>query len=772
MVLSSACNTLKSLRAVHPPNAIAFMAEFFAGKASGATVAAGGRILGLAALLCGAVFLAYLPALQGALIWNDRDYVTAPRLQSLAGLGAIWFKPGATEQYYPLLHSFFWVQHKLWGNAPLGYHIVTQLLHTGSAVLFALVLQRLAVPGAWLAAVLFALHPVHVQSVAWITEQKNTLSLVFYLAAALTYLRFDETRRGRIYTGATLLFLLSLLCKTVTATLPAALLVVLWWRRGRLEWRRDFRPLLPWLVLGTAAGIFTAWVEQEYVGARGERFDLPWLERILVAGRAFWFYLGQVVWPFRLNFVYPRWIPDAGIGWQWLHPLAALALTGVLWRLRHRSRVPLAVLLLFAGSLFPVLGFVNLYGALYSWVWDHWQYLPDLAPLALLAAALTLVRDRLPPGWRYLGSISIGLLVLGLGVLTWRHTATFRTEETLYRTTIAGNPAAWMAHNNLANLLAAQPGKETEAIAHYEEALRLRPAHADAHVNLGNLLARLPGRQAEARGHFEAALRLRPHHPETHNYFASLLATQQGFQADALAHYTTALRLNPYYAEAHNNLAGLLAGWSGRQTEAIAHYEQALRLKPDLAEAHNNFANLLATLPGRWAEAIDHYEQALRLNPAFPQAHNNLANLLSGQNGREPHAITHYNKALLLDPGYAEAHNNLGRVLASLPGRQDEALAHYEKAIALNPDFLDAHLNLAGLFSNLPGRTVESITHYDEALRIKPDQAQVHYILALLHMRENRRADALSHASRAVQLAPDNAEARQALAYLQGLPGK
>lgn len=745
------------------------MAETFPGKAAGLTVAAGSRNLVLAALVFGAVFLTYLPALQGTFIWNDSDYVTAPRLQSLAGLAAIWFKPGATEQYYPLLHSFFWVQHKLWGDDPLAYHIVTQLLHTGAAVLFALILQRLTVPGAWLAALLFALHPVHVQSVAWITEQKNTLSLVFYLGAALAYLHFAETRRGRVYVGASGLFLLSLLCKTVTATLPAALLVVLWWRHGRLEWRRDFRPLLPWLVLGAAAGIFTAWVEQYYVGARGERFDLPWLERGLVAGRAFWFYWGQIVWPFRLNFIYPRWIPDASLWWQWLYPLATLMLTVVLWCLRGRTRVPLAVLLLFAGSLFPVLGFVNLFGALYSWVWDHWQYLPDLAPIALLAALLTTGWNRLPPGWRPLGRPLAGLFLFGLGCLSWRHAAAFRTEETLYRTTLERNPSAWMAHNNLANLLTKQPGQETEALAHYEEALRLRPEHADAHVNLGNLLARLPGRETEAREHFETALRLRPDYAEAHNYLARLLATQPGRPNEALAHYEQALRLKPHYAEAHSNLADLLATWPGRQSEAIAHYETALRLKPGLSEAHNNFATFLATLPGRQAEAMAHYEEALRINPRLPQAHNNLANLIAAQPGRAPEAIAHYTEALQLNPDYAEAHNNLGRLLSSRPDRQHEALLHFEKALSLNPDFLDAHLNLAGLLSNLPERTADSVAHYEQALRIKPDQAQVHYILALLQVREKHFEAALVHATRAVQLAPDNTEAQQALAYLQGL---
>ncbi|MES1194404.1 MAG: hypothetical protein ABUL65_00830, partial [Opitutus sp.] len=272
------------------------------------------------------------------------------------------------------------------------------------------------------------------------TEQKNTLSLVCYLGAALVYLDFDATRRRRAYMVALGLFVISLLCKTVTVTLPAALLVVLWWRRGRLEWRRDFRPLLPWLVIGAAAGLFSSWVEKHYIGAKGVDFDLTLLERGLVAGRAIWFYLGQLVWPFGLNFIYPRWVPDPAVWWQWLFPLGVFGLAGALWAMRRQARAPLAVFLLFAGSLFPVLGFVNLYGGLYSFVWDHWQYLADLGPIAFIAAVLTRSWERGPLRFRLTGPL-LGAVLAGLcAVLTWQHCRMFRDEETLYRLTLARNP--------------------------------------------------------------------------------------------------------------------------------------------------------------------------------------------------------------------------------------------------------------------------------------------------------------------------------------------
>jgi protein O-mannosyl-transferase len=276
----------------------------------------------LAAALAATVFLAYRPAWQGALIWDDDAHVTRPELQSWHGLYRIWFDLKATQQYYPLLHSAFWIESRLWGRDTLGYHLVNIFLHITAAILVAVILRRLAIPGAYLAAAIFALHPVNVESVAWITELKNTLSTVFYLSAALVYLGFDHRRRASLYAGALGLFVLGLLSKTTTATLPAALLVVFWWQRGRLSWRRDVLPLIPFFVLGAAAGLFTAWVERVIGGAQGADFNFTIVERCLIGGRAVWFYLSKLFWPVNLTFIYPRWHVSQGVWWQYLFPLA------------------------------------------------------------------------------------------------------------------------------------------------------------------------------------------------------------------------------------------------------------------------------------------------------------------------------------------------------------------------------------------------------------------------------------------------------------------
>ena len=674
-----------------------------------------------AVLIFCATVLAYLPALSGGFIWNDSDYVTAPALRSLGGLVRIWNEAGVTQQYYPLLHSFFWVQHRLWGDHPFGYHLVTLLLHAGSAVLFALILRRLLAGGTspstplrafdsekvaagherrryagveWLAALLFALHPVHVESVAWITEQKNTLSLACYLAATLVYLRFDETRRLRTYVAALALFVLSLWCKTVTATLPAALLVVFWWKRGRLDWRRDVLLLLPWLALGAAAGLFSSWVEQTYLGARGAGFNLPAVGRVLVAGRAIWFYAGKLVWPFGLNFIYPRWTVDAAVWWQWLFPLGVLVVGAVLWALRRRTRAPLAVFLFFVGSLFPVLGFVNLFGARYSWVWDHWQYLPDLGPLALVAAGLTAGWQRAAPRLRGLGLGLVAALAVLLGALTWTHCGMFHDDQTLYRTTLARNPDCWLAHNNLGLIWSQMPGRLPDAIAEYEEALRLQPDAAEVHYDLGVVWAEMPGKLN-----------------------------------DAAAQFAEAVRLQPSFAAAHNNLGAAWSKMPGKLDDAIVQYQAALRLQPDLAEAHNNLGDAWSRTPGRLPDAIVEYETALRVRPDYAAAHNNLGVALAKTPGLLPDAIAEYEAALRLQPNYVTAHYNLGRAWSETPGRLQNSIAEYQAALRLQPDYAPGWHNLGVSWLHL-GNLPEAIAAFREELRLSPNNPAARQALA------------------------------------------
>lgn len=520
--------------------------------------------------------MVYVPALNGGLLWDDQAHVTKPELQSLHGLWRIWFDLGSTQQYYPLLHSTFWMEHRLWGDAVLGYHLTNVLLHWAAACLVVLIAKRLSLPGAWLAGYLFALHPVCVEAVAWISEQKSTLSAVFYLGAALTYLHFDQTRRRSQYFLALGLFVLALLSKTVTATLPAALLVVFWWQRKHLSFKRDVLPLQPWFALGISAGLVTAWLERTYIGANGASFALTLGERCLLAGRVIWFYLAKLVWPVNLIFTYPRWSVNPALWWQYLFPIGVLGLAVGLWLLARQRRGPLAGLLIFVGTLFPASGFFNVFPFLYSYVADHFQYLASLGILVPLACGLTMTSERIP-SVRRLAPMIAGVLLATLAVLTWRQSAMYRDAETLYRETLRRNPASWMARNNLGAILAEKPGKLPEAIREFEAALRLHPDNRQAENNLGNALLTIPGRMPEAIPHLQAALRLNPNLDETH-YNVALALSSTGRIPEAIAEYEAALRLRPDYLEAHNNLGHLLYRL-GRFSEATVHLEAARRLR-------------------------------------------------------------------------------------------------------------------------------------------------------------------------------------------------
>jgi len=612
------------------------------------------------ALILGATLLAYLPALSGGLLWDDAGHVTAPNLQSWGGLFRIWFELGATQQYYPLLHSAFWAEHCLWGDATVGYHLVNVLWHATSACLLVAILRRLAIRGAVLAALIFALHPVGVESVAWIAEQKNTLSTVFYLAAALAWLRFEGDRRPARYAAALLWFVAAVLTKSVTATLPAALLVIAWWRRGRLSWRGEVLPLLPWLLLGVGAGLVTSWLEAHQIGATGSGFALGALGRCLLAGRVLWFYLAKLVWPAGLTFFYPRWSVDPRIAWQWLFPAAAISVlaAGAWWS--RRDRGPLAAALLFGGALLPALGFVNVYPFIFSYVADHFQYLASLGMIAFLtAAALRGFRLLAWPGWS--GPALAAGILLCLGILTWRQSGMYRDELSLYEATIARNPSSWVAQLNLGTVLD-DAGRPEEGLPHLRRALELKPDFPETLNSLGNVLNHL-GRPAEAQPLLEKAIRIRPQFATAHNTLgASLMAL--GHADQGMAEFRRALEIDPGLALARVNLGWALAN-AGRGTEAVEQLERALKQQPDSADAECKLGLALA-LNGRLAEAVPHFSRAVELQPAQPEMHYVYGRALLDL-GQRAEAIEQFEATLRLNPGHAGAQEALSRFLPAGP---------------------------------------------------------------------------------------------------------
>jgi tetratricopeptide (TPR) repeat protein len=596
------------------------------------------------------------------------------------------------------------VEHRIWGDAVLGYHLANILLHAFSACLVVMIARHLRLPGAWLAGFLFALHPVCVEAVAWISEQKSALSAMFYLASALCYLNFDQTRRERQYFLALALFVLALLSKTVTATLPAALLLVLWWHRGRLQWKRDVTPLLPWFALGASAGAVTTYVERNFIGARGPEFALTVGQRCLLSSRAVWFYLGKLIWPANLTFLYPRWTIDPAAWWQYLFPLRALGLLALLlWlAVRQQRRGPLAGFLFFVGTLFPALGFFNVYPFLYSYVADHFQYLASLGVILPAAAGLTVGARRVSMS-RSQRNCAAGALLVALAVLTWRQTGIYQDAQTLYEATLARNPDCWLAHNNLGSELLEMPGRLPEAITHFEAALRLQPNYPQTYNNLGIALSKIPGKLPEAVHYFETAVRIQPDYQQAQNNLGLALSNLPGRLPEAVQHFEAALRIKPDYPQGHNNLGSALSKIPGRLPDAVAEYQAALRIQPDFPEAHYNLANALADIPGRLQEAIAQYQEVLRLQPGNPQAHNNLGIALSATPGRLPDAIAEFEAALRIRPDFADAHYNLGLALSRNADRLPEAISEYEAALRIDPNFEPARRMMVRLRAQAQG---------------------------------------------------------------------
>jgi len=709
---------------------------------------------------------AYLPAIHGGLLWDDAAHITPARMQSWSGLWNIWFRLGTTQQYYPVLHSAFWIERRIWGGSLLGYHLVNVGLHAASACLFALVLARVRPPSGirpgfeWLAAAVFALHPVCVESVAWISEQKNTLSLVFYLLSALAYIRFERERGWTFYLLATGLFVLALLSKSVTATLPAALLLMAAWRRGRLSWR-DAAPLLPWFVLGIASGLFTAWVERVYIGARGQAFDLGPLERCLLAGRIFWFYLGKLAWPQNLMFIYPRWVVAVSPAWG-LGLLGLAAALALLWGLRGWSRAPLVAVLFFAGSLFPALGFFNVYPFLFSYVADHFQYLACLGIVALAAdggagMAWDALRRRGGVAAPWIFAAACAAALAALFTLTWRQSSHYRDAGALYSDTLEKNPGCWMADNNLGVYLE-DMGSVDEAIARLRDAVRLKPDYSDAHNNLGNALTKAGRPPGEAVAEFEAALRLDPGMAQAHANLGMALVKSPATQARGIEELETALRGSaddPEFADVHASLAVALSNGSARMPEAIYEFETALRLKPGSSDVRDNYGIALARA-GRPGDAAAQFALALEGRPDDADIHNNLGGALT-QLGRGPEATAQFREAIRLNPGLASAHFNLGRELHR-EGDDRGATAEHREAERLAPGSAEIRSSLGSLFYRL-GRMQDALAEYGEAVRLEPGSAVYRSNYGIALTAAGSLDEAVAQFREALLLAPGFADA-------------
>jgi len=646
-------------------------------------------------LLIALVFVSYARVFNAGFIWDDESHLTRnPCIVGPLGLKEVW--TSAQAVYYPLVLTTFWTVHKFAGLSPWPYHLLNVFLHAGSAVLLWQVLRQLNVRGAWLGAALWALHPVMVESVAWVTELKNTQSGFFYLLSIFCFLKSDAAIQGRaifssplrrsgdrrslLFASSLVFFILATLSKPSVVMLPVVLFLCIWWRTGRTSWR-DVLALMPFALISALASVWTIFEQKFHAGATGIEWAQTGPDRLIIAGRAIWFYLAKLIWPHPLIFIYPRWQIDSSQVTAYLPLLAAIGGLLALWLNRAKwSRAVFFAATYYVVSLFPVLGFFSVYFFRYSFVSDHFQYLASMGPLALAGAGIVTAVGRFgktpsrlasdTDALQFSGNIAAvrskslillataGTCLLLLGVLTWRQTAVYNNLVTLYTATLTRNPGCWMAHYNLGITLNDQ-GDTDGAISHYREAVELWPGYAEAQYNLGRLLV------------------------------------QKGQVDEAITHYEKALEINPADAEAHNNLGAALFA-IGRVDEAIAHYRKALTIRRDYADASCNLASALLS-NGDLDGAIAYYSGCLAVSPNQVEAQYNLATVLL-RTGRTDEAMAHYQKVLELSPDNADARANLGSVFLA-KGRVRDAIAQYRDVLRITPDNMTAQSNLAWLLA-------------------------------------------------------------------------
>jgi tetratricopeptide (TPR) repeat protein len=667
-----------------------------------------------------------------------------PLIAAADGWRQFWFTAQPVNFFGPVTATTLWVEWRLWGMHPLGYHATNLALHCAEVLLLWGILRRLRLPGAWLAALLFAVHPLNVETVAWVAQRKNLVAMLFFLVSIHCFLKTgmafpaaDAPQRGAGADGASrppspfslwywpslIAFILAMLGKASVAPLPLVLLgLIAWHRRPAL---RDLALLAPFFAAAAALGAVAVWTQRlaSHEIVRSAGFE----ERLLGAAAAVWFYLFKALWPAKLVFVYPQWRIAATNPLWWLPLAAAVGVTGVLWRARRSwGRSPLFAWGYFCVMLIPVLGFTDVYFMRYSLVADHYAHLALIGAVCWVAAAGAHAWARASAGAKARQRIPLAAAasaaILLLAAATWRQNGIYRDARTLYQATVDANPDCWMAHNNLGVELAKTPALMPDAIAHYEQALRLKPDYIEAHNNLGIALE-AEGRAPEAMAQFEEALRLDLDLADVHTRLGSLFFKAGRFQ-DAAAEDAAAVRLQPARAKGHVDL-GLALAAAGQADPAIAEYEAALRLDPQFAEAAFYLA---VSLEGanRLPDAIAGYKRALAIRPDYYVAHNNLAVALCNA-GKVAEAVPHYEEAIRINPAYYEARYNLGFALSSL-GRTAEAISAFRGAVDLAPANPAARTALGNaLFAN--GQVDAALNQFTALIRMDPKNADAHNCL-------------------------------------------
>ena len=634
-------------------------------------------------VLCLLATVAYFPATNAGFLWDDVIFTDSAPIRAPFGIWPIWFVRDAIEReghYWPVLYSTFWLEHKLWGLDPRGYHIVNVFLHLANVLLLWRILQRLAIPGAWLAAALFAVHPTHVEPIAWVIARKDLLAALFSFASILAWIHFTDTsRKGLSYLQSLGFYTASMLSKSTAVTLAPILLVLQWWRNGRITSTDLFR-VVPFFLVGT-------WITLAdlafYQSRDSSSFSHTFLESVLIAARAFWFYTAKLLWPTELAVIYPRWEIDVTDPLGWGYVAAGLALATVLWFFRHRiGRGPLAGALFFVIILLPVLGFVGYSYMQFAFVADRYQYLAGAGPIAVFAGIAVTLAGRLPQAARIGAAVAAGLMLALLGTLSWKQTEHYENEITLFGHIAGLNPKAYSAYTNLSKGLL-DVYRNEEALAAAISAVGNWPNHSDAHVNAAVAYGRL-GQLEDTERHYRRALEIMPQHRAALTGLSEfLLFSNRPREARQLN--LDMIEKSPNFAPAYAQLGEVLVAMK-RYDKAIETLEQAISLGLRPVKESRTRVNIGKALRAKGQEdaAETQFQNAFQLSPKNWSILSHLTIQLFDQKRFEEAAV-HLRGFLEHMPNRVEAHYNLGLVLGHSE-QFAESRQSFNRAIELDPN--------------------------------------------------------------------------------------
>jgi len=555
-------------------------------------------ILQTAVILLAGLWI-YSPAYHGDWLWDDDQLLTAnPTVQSgsFQGLAKLWFNPDGAD-YFPLSYTALWAQWPFFGPNSTGYHVTTILLHITAALLLWALLAKMRIPGAWLSGVLFAIHPICVESVAWVSETKNTLSLPLFLLSCFFWVSQDDetesAKKLRLYVWSVIFFLLAMFAKTSVVALPVITLLYAWWKRGRIS-RQDLLLALPMFAISIVLGIVT--IYYQHGRAIGQETILVGgaASRIATAGMAILFYLWKSVWPFDLLPIYPRWEVDPPKAWQFLPWPMILAAAWWIWTNRAGwGRHAAFALGFFLLTIAPVLGFITISYMRITWVADHFLYLPMIGVIALLSAGIMTWFKTTTTAEQRAAMVTGAVMIAVLSYASFRYAHAWANEDALWTHTLKTNHDAWQAHNRLGAKKFAR-GDVEGAHYHFQNSTRLRPDLGETHNNLGTTLS-AKGQLNEAIKEFTEAARVTPHVPAIRVNLANSLAAASRF-GEASDQYKILLQAEPNNPALLNNL-GVTLYKLGKKEEAITEFRKALAIAPNLKDARESLAVALGEKP-------------------------------------------------------------------------------------------------------------------------------------------------------------------------------